>query len=94
MVTYKGGDGSSIDDAIEIQGASSIEEGVTSEYQYISNRFGKRGIDWELEEQRLRSFDEIGKHYDMINIRLMDGTKKTLYFDITSFFGKEDKKGC
>lgn len=89
MVTYRGGRGGSLDDAIEIQGASSTEEGVRGEYQYLSNKFGERGIDWELEEQRLRSIEDKGKHYDKMDIRLADGTRKTIYFDITDFFEKE-----
>lgn len=89
MITYGGGSGKSFDDAIKIQGAANITEGVMGEYQYLSKIFGERGIDWELEEQRLRSVEEKGKHYDKMDIRLRDGTRKTLYFDITEFFEKE-----
>ena len=87
MVAYGGGDGESFDDAIVIQGAASTNEGVASEYQYLSEKFGQRGIDWELVEQRLRTIGN--KHYDKMDINLSDGTQKAIYFNITDFFEKE-----
>jgi hypothetical protein len=86
MVVYRGGSGKSINDAVEIQGAANTDEGIAKEYQYLSKKFGQRGVDWQLEKQTL--IEDSGKQYDRMDIRLSDGTKETIYFDITDFFGK------
>ena len=86
MVEYAGGDGSSKEKAIIIKGAASSMEGIAAEYQYLSDRFGVRGSDWSLELQSL--VQEKGKSYDVMNLLLKDGSKLTLYFDISEFFGK------
>jgi hypothetical protein len=86
MVTYRGGTGESLDDAIVIQGVMDTNEGVASEYQYLSEKFGQRGIDWELARQELIVNGE--KQFDKLDIRLSNGITKTIYFNITEFFGK------
>ncbi|WP_129588390.1 hypothetical protein [Solilutibacter silvestris] len=74
-------DGSSTGKAIIIN-AKNESEGVPMEYQWISARYPgfKRGG-----QSLLMSG---GKSYDKIDITTADGQKKSLYFDITSFFGK------
>ncbi len=53
-VTYSGGDGSSQAKAVVIHTKSSIK-GVTSEYSYLENKFGKKNVDWEIELQMVSS---------------------------------------
>ena len=86
MIKFSKNSGESIEDAIKILNASNESEGVTAEYQYLSERYGERGTDWKLERQSLLS--EKGRSYDKMEIALSDGTKKTIYFDISDFFGK------
>ena len=61
-------------------------ESVDSEYKYISDRYGKKDVDWKLEKQVV--FEESGNHYDEIKITLNSGEEKIFYFDVSSFWGK------
>jgi hypothetical protein len=84
MVMYVENSGESLEEAIIILEAESHREGVASEYEYLERRFGKRGKDWELERQSL--LEKGDKYYDRMDLIFPDGTKKIIYFDITSFF--------
>ena len=84
MVRYVEKSGESIEEAIIILDAESHAEGVASEYEYLERKYGKRGEDWEVERQALLQRDE--RYYDRIDMCFSDGTRKSVYFDITSFF--------
>ncbi len=86
MVNFIEKTGESIEDAIVILDAVNSIEGVGAEYEYLSKKFGVQGRDWRLVRQSLMPHS--GRHYDRMDIELADHTKKTIYFDITSFFGK------
>ncbi|KKP33148.1 MAG: hypothetical protein A2312_02980 [Candidatus Staskawiczbacteria bacterium RIFOXYB2_FULL_32_9] len=90
MVNYLQNLGNSIGDAIVITGVLTDKEGTSSEYQYISDKFGKRDVDWKLKTQSL--LKENGKHFDKIDITLNSGEEKTFYFDVESFWDKESGK--
>ena len=85
-ISFSKNSGESMEDAIIIMGAKGEKDGIDSEYKYLESKYGLKEIDWELELQSLLS--EKGKSYDKMDIKLADGTKKTIYFDITNFFGK------
>ena len=80
-ITYSGGDGSTIEKAVIINGGTE-ETGVHAEYAYIQKHYPgyKRGGQSLLNQQ--------GRDYDAIEFRTADGKKMTIYFDITAFFGK------
>lgn len=82
---YGGGNGESFDNAIVINIPHPFI-GVHAEYLFIENNFGKRGKDWQLENQAL-SFHN-GRYYDVLKIKLTSGETKVFYFDISNFFGK------
>jgi len=86
------GSGQSTEDAIKILGVKDNFIGVMAEYEYLEKKFGKKGIDWKLEMQAL--IVEGDKYYDKMVLKFSDGTKKTIYFDITPFFGKFGKGGA
>jgi len=86
MTRFEGGDGSSIENAVKIIGASGSMQGIRAEYEYLAGKFGIRGRDWELVMQSL--LNDGGKDYDLMRVRLKDGTEITVFFDITDFFGK------
>lgn len=86
MVIYSNNKGESVEDAIVIDGVTHHFEGVRAEYQYLSDKFGRRGIDWDLEKQAV--FHKNDRYYDQLSIKLADGTKKVFFFDVTAFFGK------
>ncbi|MHA1300793.1 MAG: hypothetical protein ACTSO9_15355 [Candidatus Helarchaeota archaeon] len=86
MVDFVENSGDSIENAIKIINAPDHFTGVNSEYLYLSNKFGVKGKDWKLEIQSL--IENEGKHYDKMEIILSDGSKKTIFFDISDFYGK------
>jgi len=80
-----GGDGSTPKTAVVINATSSIV-GIDVEYNWLASRYGTQDKDWKLEIQALREMD--GRDFDVMTIRLKEGAMKTVYFDITSFYGK------
>ena len=86
MVSIVKNSGESINDAIIILGATGSTDGVAVEYEYLEEKFGKRGLGWKLNRQSLLSINN--KYYDEMDLTLSDGTQIVLYFDITDFFGK------
>ncbi|MEO0185814.1 MAG: hypothetical protein ABIL22_07175 [candidate division WOR-3 bacterium] len=86
MVEFIEKSGESIEEAIVILNATNSMEGVNAEYQYLAKKFGVQGRDWKLIRQSL--MPQSGRQYDKMEIELTDRTKKTIFFDITSFFGK------
>ncbi len=87
MVRYVERSGVSIEEAIIILDAKNKFEGVLAEYRYLETKFGKLEKDWELDMQSFIKKDN--KCYDKMDLRFPDGTRKTIFFDITSFFGKQ-----
>jgi len=80
-VSYAGGDGSSIEQAVVIKGATE-STGVHAEYVWIAQRYPgyRRGT------QSLRASG--GRQYDVLEFTTASGEQKRVYFDITDFFGK------
>jgi hypothetical protein len=74
-------DGSSMANAIPIK-APNEKAGVTAEYHWIAEHFPgyKRG------KQALLNGN--GRMYDAIDITTTSGERRTVYFDITDYFGK------
>lgn len=82
---YAGGDGSTYEDAVVVN-AKSTSEGVPAEHRYISKIFGRPDGDWTLVRQSFCMRGE--KYYDVLTVRLVNGEEKSIFFDITAFFGK------
>ena len=68
-----------------IKNAANHRAGVDAEYLYLQKRFGERDIHWKLFMQALLKGE---KRIDWLVIELTDGTTKSIYFDISEFFGK------
>ncbi len=82
---YTGGNGETIENAVIINTATSLQ-GITAEYDFVASKCGQKDADWTLESQMvLRSGN---KNYDLINVQLKNGDEKSFYFDITQFYGK------
>lgn len=86
MVSYEGGDGSSVEAAVVVRGARGPDEGVAAEYAYIERIHGAIGRGWFWETQSLVQAG--GRGYDQIVIRLADGTLRSLYFDVSESAAK------
>jgi hypothetical protein len=82
--------GESFEEAIIIH-AKSGAEGVPKEYEWVEKRFGRRNQDWKLRYQAVMEHQE--RWYDLLAIRLADGSEKDIYFDITSFFRLSHSSG-
>jgi hypothetical protein len=80
-VTKSKPDGSSFEKAI-ILTEKSEEAGINAEYAWINNNY----TGYSINGQALKNYD--GKHYDVFNITLADGSKKDIYFDISNYYGK------
>ena len=80
-VSYAGGDGSSIEKAVVIKGATE-ETGVDAEYAYLRQHYPG----YHLKKQSLQGGGK--RSYDVLDFTTADGKAKLIYFDITEFFGK------
>jgi hypothetical protein len=85
-ITFEGGPGDTIERAVIIRGAPNEALGVQAEYVYLAREFGRPRVDWELVGQGLTEHGD--RAYDEMHIKLADGTERTIFFDITQFFGK------
>jgi hypothetical protein len=74
-------DGSTFENAIVIK-ASNEMDGVRNEYVIISKLYPE----YKLLSQG--SSSKGSKHYDSIKILTSEKVEKTIYFDITNFYGK------
>ena len=81
-IAFQGGDGSSIEKAIVIAGAHNESDGVASEYAWLSRHYAGYG----MKKQALLQAN--GKSYDRLDFTTAHGEAKTVYFDISGFFGK------
>ena len=79
---FKGGNGLSIEQAVIIKNAKNESEGVRAERLWIR----KIHPGWRKGRQALLS--KKGKQYDRIEYKTPNGETKTIFFDISDFFGK------
>ena len=89
MIIITGGDGSSEQTTIVIRNAKTTKDGVNAEYEIVAKYFGIEDIDWRLVEQYLITNDDTERCYDILHIEDRDGKQYTIWFDITSFYGKD-----
>jgi hypothetical protein len=81
-LTYSGGDGSSYVEAVVIKNARHEEIGVPAERAWLERRYPG----YDKREQSLMTVN--GKQFDLIEFMTAAGEHKSIYFDITDFFGK------
>jgi hypothetical protein len=82
---FSGGDGSSFANAVAIHTPGG-NIGVPAEYQFVSNQYGCPNLDWNLIRQSLCTSSQ--KYYDLLVIRLKNGEERSIFFDLSAFFGK------
>jgi hypothetical protein len=80
-IHFAGGDGSSVDKAVVILGATEAT-GVRAEYLWLGAHFPE----WKLQDQS--TLNQGKQIYDVMKFAMPDGSQHTVYFDITDFFGK------
>ena len=79
------GSGKTRDDAIVITGVADTFEGIATEYAILEERFGQRGIDWQILRQAYYPSEK--RSYDVLTIEEANGNRHDIWFDITSFYG-------
>ncbi|HET9795648.1 MAG TPA: hypothetical protein VFS34_14435 [Thermoanaerobaculia bacterium] len=67
--------------------AQTEDEGIDLEHHWIFDHYGR----FRKLRGGLASAD--GKHYDVLTVELGDHTEKTIYFDITGFYGVMEVPG-
>ena len=80
-VTYAGGDGTSVENAVIIKTKDSLL-GVRAEFRWV----GDNHPNWQLKLQSVLKGG--GKVYDKMYFRTPDGKLAILYFDVTDFYRK------
>ena len=81
-VQFTGGNGSSLESAVVISGAKHESDGISAEHRYLSEHFAS----WFLKRQVL--VNQKGRVYDRMEITDQNGKQRSVFFDITDFFGK------
>lgn len=81
-VRFVGGNGSSAAEAIVIKGVDDEANGVAAEHAWLQQNMPG----WEVTGQSLLTKGR--KSYDAMTVRSASGEERTIYFDITGFFGK------
>ncbi len=76
-----GNDGSSFEKAVVINAASEMK-GVPAENEWLNSHYPGH----KLKSQKLAMHND--KSYDLLTIITAKGEEKTIYFDISNFFGK------
>ena len=66
--------------------ADNEEDGIAYENDWIWRHYGR----FRRRSGGLAS--QAGRRYDVIQVELSDHTERTLYFDITDFYGREKKR--
>ena len=79
-VSLEGGPGDSVENAVIIH-CSDYFAGGRAQYKYLEKKCGRFITDWTLDVKILIKRD--GRNYDLIGIKMEDGTKRTFYFDST-----------
>jgi hypothetical protein len=85
-VTFEGGSGNSVKEAIIIKGAPSHRHGVEAEYIFMHHKYGRRDVDWKVKMQMLLKEPPA---MDLVQIELADGTINNIYFDLSDCWGKK-----
>jgi len=86
-VLYSGGDGLCRENPVIIN-TTTTQMGISAEYNYIRKNFGVQDKDWFLGPKFLLKPIENGIQLEAFSLELANGERVTVYFEITSFFGK------
>ena len=76
------GEGEAVDTAVLVP-ARSEEQGVAWENDWIWRRYGR------FRKKSVGLATLAGRRLDVVTVELPDGSERTIYFDITEFFGRE-----
>jgi len=86
-ISWKGGKRKSgvSPDAPIVMIATNESTGVAKEYEVLFLLYGRQNVDWQSSQKLLKHKN---RDFDEMEITLKNGKTETVFFDITSFFGK------
>lgn len=67
--------------------ASSLATGLEDQVNWLTENFGEKDTEWKA-EQMIQDRAKDGRVFQILDIALADGSKKTIIFDVTSYAGK------
>lgn len=79
IIGLTGGPGDCEDTAFRVH-APHVEARIAAEYWYLYYTYGRRDVDWEYWSQALTPADELGRRFDIIEIKLPNGEIKPTFF--------------
>ena len=79
LIRLTGGPGDSADTAIIVH-APDAETRICAEYWHLYYTYGRMYKDWQPRIQGLTVPDEQGREFDVINIRLPEGSEEKIFF--------------
>lgn len=82
LITFEGGDGSSLEKAVVIRGARDTREGLSAQSLFASKMF------WGLRRHNQNSTRSGQRTFDQIEFINPQGERRTLFFDVTDYHGK------
>ncbi len=89
---YSGGAGHTCEEAIVVEGVASVQRGIAAERAWWRTEYpGSKMVKQSVSPPPP---DGGGRGYDHIELQLADGSKKSLCFDITSFWGAPVRPGA
>lgn len=80
-ISFKGGDGSSIQCAVEIIGAQSFSSGIVAEFEFINATCNENDV--ESAEGKIIFFPDVVIHH--VNIVTKKGEIKNIFFNASGF---------
>jgi Flp pilus assembly protein TadD len=81
-IVFEGGNGSSVQDAVRVEGAPTGSIAIHAEHVWLE-RYGARGMDWVLLDQALLAWE--GKFFDALRVRFANGEESQAFFDVTAY---------
>lgn len=81
-IAFSGGDGSSCNDAVVIEHARNVAEGLAAQKAWLVARYPQARILVKAQS------GEKGRFYETVELQPKDGARARICFDITGFFGR------
>ncbi|NWF89089.1 MAG: hypothetical protein HXY50_06455 [Ignavibacteriaceae bacterium] len=85
-ISFQGGDGSSINNAVKIVGAKSFHSGIQAEFEFIKTLFNENEV--ESAEGKTIIFPDAVIHH--VNVVTRNGENKNIFFNASEFQPKLD----
>jgi hypothetical protein len=87
--SYSGGDGSSVENAVQITEVTRGIDFARGVHLWVLGKCpGATVLDRTTDRNGLRFFENGGRHYVCVGVSMLDGTRQDFYFDDTEVFSR------